>query len=635
MDMPRTGWQGLPAVQSTDQANYSLLTAMKYNIERIIALLDVSGLSGTSTGSAFSQMLSEINSEMDELEAAIRSEQTARIDGDEALAQQISTIIATGDGSNHTYLLSEPPGPPTYTLVLGDLWFDSNDNFKLYRWSGTAWEAVDDQRIVANTAAITAEQTARINADEALASDITALTTVVNTGDATLQASIASEATARANADSALGVRIDSLTATMTNADGVITARIAAEESARASADSAATSRMDTMTASINYNAGAISTVAANLVTEQTARADADAALTGQITTMDARVTNNATDIATTNANLTNEGVVRANADSALGTQITNLSATVNGQGTSITQLTARVATEETARADGDEALATRVDTVEAVNIDQQTQITTADARITTETTARANADNQLAQNITNVSTTVNGHTASISTMQQSINGIQAEYTLTVNASGQITGFELISGIGKSAFIVKADQFKIDNATGTPFEVLGGIVYIKNAVIQEASIGTIKLQENATFDFDYNYFDYGGIELVRPQFQWHPVGPPNYPEQRITLIAASGTTQVANISASLILKGSGSNPDKIYYRCVRLNDGKVLQTHGPISVHDARQLVYSFEYYDEAPIANTPCTYEVQYQRVDGGSSNFFTVSIKGVVYKR
>jgi hypothetical protein len=625
------GWQGLPAVQSVDNADYSLLTAMKYNLERIIALLDEAGLSGSGTSDALQQSLSQVDAELNGLESAIRVEQLARINADEALAQQIQQIVATGDGSNSTYLQTTEPASPPYTLNIGDLWFDSDDNFKLHRWSGSAWAPVDDQRILANTAAISNEQTARITADDALASNITALTSVVNSNYSTLQASISSEATTRATADTALGTRVDTLTATVNTNNSTVTARIAAEETARATADAAAATRMTSIEADVDVNSDKIADNTARIATEESARAAADSAQASQITALNASVTKNSGDIAKVSADLTTEQTVRANADTALGTQITNLTATVNGQGTSITTLTARIATEETVRANADSAAATRMTSIEAVNTNQQTSIVNTQASVVTEQNARASADAALSQQITTVSSTVNGQTAQINQLFSSVNGIYAEYTLSVTAGGVITGIELISGAGQSEFIVKADRFKIENSAGTVFEVVGGITYIKNAVIQEAAIGTIKLQENATFDFDYYYHDYGGVRPSGSGQTWLqlPTG------MLVTVVPSSGLTQVVNINVAMILEGSGSNPDSIHFRCVRTNDNKVLQTFYKIGVVDNRRIPYSFEFYDELPIANTPCTYRMEEYRDDGGATAFFACSMRGIVYKR
>lgn len=52
---------------------------------------------------------------------------------------------------NKTFVQNDAPTNPIsgYSLVAGDLWFDANDNNKQYRWSGSAWEIVQDGTIAA------------------------------------------------------------------------------------------------------------------------------------------------------------------------------------------------------------------------------------------------------------------------------------------------------------------------------------------------------------------------------------------------------------------------------------------------------------------------------------------------------
>jgi hypothetical protein len=52
---------------------------------------------------------------------------------------------------NKTFVQNDAPTNPIsgYSLVAGDLWFDANDNNKQYRWSGSAWEVVQDGTIAA------------------------------------------------------------------------------------------------------------------------------------------------------------------------------------------------------------------------------------------------------------------------------------------------------------------------------------------------------------------------------------------------------------------------------------------------------------------------------------------------------
>lgn len=129
---------------------------------------------------------------VDEQAAAITAEQTARANADEAIATSVTTLAATASAKNRTYYQDEAP---TVGLVSGDLWFDTNDGNKAYRWDGSAWGETTDTRIATNTAAIQTEATVRANSDMALASEITTLQASV--GDNT--AAIQTEASTRAS----------------------------------------------------------------------------------------------------------------------------------------------------------------------------------------------------------------------------------------------------------------------------------------------------------------------------------------------------------------------------------------------------------------------------------------------------
>lgn len=54
-----------------------------------------------------------------------------------------SDAQATADGKVNTYFTT---GSPTAEAI-GDLWFDTDDNYRVYRWSGSAWVRVVDQRV--------------------------------------------------------------------------------------------------------------------------------------------------------------------------------------------------------------------------------------------------------------------------------------------------------------------------------------------------------------------------------------------------------------------------------------------------------------------------------------------------------
>lgn len=335
------------------------------------------------------------------------AEIAAREAADTALAAQIEDLYVSTDGSNRTYAQTSAPSSPN----IGDLWFDTDNNNIPSRWSGTAWAAVDDARIVANATAIAAEITARQAAD-------TTLTAAVNS----------------------LGGRATNLEATVNSAtDGNLALK-------------------------------------ARVLTEETARASGDTALATRATALEATVNNATTGVTATAARLTTEETARATADSALASRATTLEATVNSATDGNLALKARISTEETARATADSALAIRATSLEA---------------------------------------TVNGQSASITTLQSTsaslqgdVTNLNAQYGVTVSA-GKVTGFKLNSSATTSDFIVQADRFKIENASGAPFEVIGGTTYIK-----EAMINTLNADKITTGTLSASRLILDGLSLV-------------------------------------------------------------------------------------------------------------------------
>ena len=80
---------------------------------------------------------------------------------------------------------------------------------------------------------------------------------------------------------------------------------------------------------------------------------------------------------------------------------------------------------------------------------------------------ARAGSDSALASSVQTLQTTVGTHTTSIQTQAQSIDGINARYTVKIDANGYVAGYTLIANAAQgnepptSAFIVKADVFAV------------------------------------------------------------------------------------------------------------------------------------------------------------------------------
>ena len=415
-----TQWRGIPSVPPTDATSSIFLQSIKENLENVIILLDPTKYGKAQNTAYLSNTITNLNFSIEGVSARVTNETSARVSADNALAQQIQQLVVSGSSAITTYAQTTAPSPAN----IGDIWFDTDDNNKVYRYSGSAWVAVDDLRTVANTAAISTEQTVRLNADNALASSITSLTSLVNTNQSTLQANITSEATTRATADSALATRTSTLESTVTSAtDGntALKARIATEETTRATADSALATRTSTLESTV------------------TSATDGNTALKSRIAT---------------------EETARASGDSTNASAITALTSTVGTKNQTFAQTSAPIAT-----AIGDLWLNTG-DSNKTYRWNGTAWVLSDDARIAAVVT----------QSSTNAT---------------AIGDINAQYSVTVSA-GKVTGFKLMSSPTTSSFIVNADYFAIENASGRPFEVIGGTVYLQGNMIQAGSIGITK-----------------------------------------------------------------------------------------------------------------------------------------------
>lgn len=116
---------------------------------------------------------------------------------------------------------------------------------------------------------------------------------------------------------------------------------------------------------------------------------------------------------------------------------------------------------EQRERIEADLALVQQVTTLSSqINVDVA-------AAIQQEQLARTTADDALAQDITTALTRIGENTAQVATIAQSINGLEARYTISVDINGRVVGFARLDGSAEgSEFIVGADFFKVAGVTG-------------------------------------------------------------------------------------------------------------------------------------------------------------------------
>lgn len=190
---------------------------------------------------------------------------------------------------------------------------------------------------------------------------------------------------------------------------------------------------------------------------------------------------------ATLSAAISSEASVRASADSA---QVTLITTETANRTSADSTLNSAITTESTARVNGDSANATAISTETA---NRTTADNTISASVTTEATARVNGDNALSSSLTTVSTTVSGHTASISTLSSSVSGLNAQWGVSIDINGNVVGQVKLDGTAStSEFKVRADKFTVyDGVSSTTpaFQITGGVAYL-NVPLKTNAVGT-------------------------------------------------------------------------------------------------------------------------------------------------
>jgi len=253
-------------------------------------------------------------------------------------------------------------------------------------------------KIEANSATIQAEAQERVDAGQALASQLGTTQARLDSMRALVYDMVESVVD-RLHAQSR---RTQAQRADMEQGLLAANAAILEEQTARAGADGALALQLGELQAS--YKA-ADSTLQASVASEAAARSTADAALSTQLTELDAAY--KAAD-SQLQASVTNEAAARASADSSLATQLTELDAAYKAADA---QLQASVTQEAGARADADSSLASQLTALDTAYKAADSKLQTS---VTNEATARANADATLGTQLTELTSTVNSKERSL-----------------------------------------------------------------------------------------------------------------------------------------------------------------------------------------------------------------------------
>ena len=506
-----------PAPEDTDQA-----------IQGAQANIDTLRETVTTADTALARRIDSLDSEYKSADTTIRSsvqtEITARTNADSALSSRIDVLQSDYNGNKASIA--------NQLKTLSD-----KDSSQASQISGlqasftTAKNTADDALNKANTAnsAITAEQKARADADSSLASQISALDVAYKKSDTDLTARLAREESARANADNAQAQSLRNLESTVQGVNdklGVAESKITGLERTTADTNQA----LATAQTQLNARFDNLAVGGRNMLRD-----------TGTAKTIDYRTTYNITQapnvgddcvvtiwgelgadrtmFAVYNTFGHNEmaklvqianGIYQAKfkwshhtrADVIDRQDITlNVYAYVNGA-TSQSRIDRIKLERGTIATDWTPA-------PEDLQVDLSGYATTATLDEFKQT--QATKDSATAQQINTMQTTLNGNTASIQQHAQSLNGLNAQYTVKVQTGGIVAGIGLASSNGVSDFAVRADKFYIAPPTGTnkgvlPFvvkttpTVVDGVTvpagtYINNAFIANGSIDIAKINK--------------------------------------------------------------------------------------------------------------------------------------------
>jgi hypothetical protein len=430
-------------------------------------------------------------------------------------------------------------------------WYDSSANNQPYYWDGSAWQDLRDGQTTQNAAAITNLQTSLTTTNSNVTTNASAITvldaTSVTQGNSIT--SITSDVTALETTvdDPSTGV------AATSTALGNLTTRVTtAEGSITTNASDITTLQTDVTTAegNITTNAGAISgldtrvttaegsivsqasditaleTTVNNGTTGVAANASGLSALTTRVTDNEDGVLVNAGAVTTLNATYTEDLHFRTQAEDenddlidleTSGTvELQDLTDFVAGSSAAIDSLTVQTFANE----NGIQTQAIQLTALEStVNDPTNGVVATAGALSSLSTTVSV-IDGQVtstAQDLTTLTTTVGENTASITTQANSIDGVEANYSVKIDNNNRITGFGLLSTTSGatpfSEFAVVADQFSIvspDSTADTPIQpftvtadkiYFGADVIVSGDLISTGTISADRLQiDGVMFD---------------------------------------------------------------------------------------------------------------------------------------
>ena len=125
----------------------------------------------SDAGVTVAQKFTSLEAADSTLQGNIDTEQTARIAADGVLTSDVTALQSTINLRSRTFA---QPAQPTADNA-GDLWIDTDDGNKLYRYNGTSWVVVQDAAIGANASNISSLQTSVTNNANGISANVTSI----------------------------------------------------------------------------------------------------------------------------------------------------------------------------------------------------------------------------------------------------------------------------------------------------------------------------------------------------------------------------------------------------------------------------------------------------------------------------
>lgn len=267
---------------------------------------------------------------------------------------------------------------------------------------------------------------------------------------------------------------------------GLAEAAIVTTSKVLADTTQALTSRMAAAEAVFNDTGTGLAATLARLIREETLRAAGDQANASDIATLSAQVNAAGTGLPATRATVAENKQAQVDGDSANARSIQQLSAQVFDAGTGLPAVSARIDAEREARVSADAANARDTSVLAAELHDGATGLAATRATVAADRQARVDGDSANARSVQQVSARLDGVGGvgveqAISTTVDRLGKIEGRYTVTVDANGNLSGFQLI---GSDAGPGSLNLINTDLRMGT-----GRVIFNTGVVMQVQGIG--------------------------------------------------------------------------------------------------------------------------------------------------